>query len=113
MRYSKRFQILCWTAGMLLCQLSSGSERAKMSEPDYGFDRAGGDYRRLDLRTSDPTLCEEACANDARCVAWTYVKPHTVKGPRPTCWLKSSVPEKREVSHCVTGIKIQSSEPQR
>jgi len=107
MRYSKQFKTLCAVGAMLLCQSSSGSEPSKMSDPDYGFDRAGGDYRRLFLKTSDPTLCEDECANDPRCVAWTYVKPHTAKGPRPTCFLKSSVREERAVSHCVTGIKIQ------
>jgi PAN domain-containing protein len=114
MGYSTRFQALWGVVGLVLwCHPCYGSESAAMSDPDYGFDRAGGDYRHLDLKTSDPTLCEDACASDSRCVAWSYVRPHTVKGPRPTCWLKNSVPEKREVAHCVSGTKSPGGEAHR
>ncbi len=105
------FRALHAVALLLWCDLSYAEERALMSDPDYGFDRAGGDYRNFTPRTSDPTLCEEACANDAQCLAWSYVKPHSVKGPHPECWLKNIVPDKKEVSHVVSGTKIYRSNP--
>jgi PAN domain len=106
MRYSILSRAFCAMAFLLCCGLSYADEPAAMSDPDYGFDRFGGDYRNFPPRTSDPTLCEEACAYDTRCAAWSYVKPHSVKGPNPECWLKNVVADKREVSHVVSGVKI-------
>ncbi len=81
-----------------------------MSDMEWGWDRYGADYDNFGLRTSDPTLCEEACAKRGECRAWTYVKPNTVQGPRPQCWLKNAVPQARPCSHCVSGIKIRVGE---
>lgn len=70
-----------------------------------GIDRMGGDYRDFDLSKPDPHLCEQACLDDKRCKAWTYVKPNTIQGPRPRCWLKDSVPKPLKRSCCVSGVK--------
>jgi hypothetical protein len=110
-RYSMLVGALHAVALLLCCDLGCAGEPATMSDPDYGFDRAGGDYRNFAPRTSDPTLCEEACANDTRCLAWSYVKPHSAKGPHPACWLKNIVPDRKEVSHVVSGIKIHRASP--
>jgi hypothetical protein len=76
-----------------------------MSDMDWDIDRKGSDYNNFDLQTSDPTLCEDACANDPKCKAWTYLKPNTVQGPRPRCWLKHSIPPPEPNPNCVSGYK--------
>jgi len=81
-----------------------------MSDMEWEVDRYGCDYKGFDLPTSDPTLCEDACARDPICKAWTYIKPNTVQGPRPRCWLKKDIPAPRQSVHTVSGIKIKAGE---
>lgn len=90
---------------LAFCPAAHASDPSYMSEPDYGFDRQGKDYRDFIPATSDPTLCAEACAAEIQCAAWTYNKPHSVKGASPHCWLKIAVPAKQAVSHAVSGTK--------
>ena len=75
---------------------------------EWNVDRMGLDYRNFDLPKADPQLCEEECAADPKCKAWTYVKPNTIQGPRPRCWLKYDVPPPRKSDCCVSGVKRQS-----
>jgi len=86
-------------------------------DPKYGYyfepsciehntDRPGGDLGQgFDLKVPDPRLCKEACDRKPECRAWTYVKPDTIQGPRPRCWLKGSVPGARNSNCCISGIK--------
>lgn len=74
-----------------------------------GIDRPGLDYGSFDLAAADPALCRNACAADPKCMAWTYVKPDTIQGPRPRCWLKYGVPQPRSHSCCVSGVKAGTS----
>ena len=106
MRYITHISYLSAIALSILCQAAHADELTSMSEPDYGFDRQGKDYRDFVPATSDPTLCAEACAKEIQCLAWSYNKPHSVKGAPPHCWLKNAVPDKQAVSHAVSGIKI-------
>ena len=82
----------------------SGSTSGAASGMETGVDRPGNDYRDFDLATADPALCQQVCAREARCVAWVYVKPG-VQGPKPRCWLKSTVPAPKPDSCCVSGVK--------
>lgn len=79
------------------------------SAVETGVDRPGQDYKNFDLGTSiagfDP--CKSACAADANCKAWTFVKPG-VQGPQARCWLKSGVPPPRPNGCCVSGVKAGS-----
>jgi len=68
-------------------------------------DRPGLDYSGFDLAAPDAGLCRSACNADPACRAWTYVRPNTVQGSRPRCWLKSGVPAARASSCCVSGVK--------
>ncbi len=77
-----------------------------MSDPDYGIDRPWKDYDDFVPKTPDPTLCEERCENESRCVAWSYVKPHSAKGSNARCYLKDAVSEQKEAAHVVSGTKI-------
>lgn len=76
-----------------------------MSEIEWNSDRYGFDLDYFELDTSDPTICEEACANRIWCMSWTYIKPNTVQGPLPRCWLKYAIPAARPSNHTVSGTK--------
>ncbi|MBW2260105.1 MAG: PAN domain-containing protein [Deltaproteobacteria bacterium] len=80
---------------------------------EYNVDRMGQDYKNFDLPKADPRICQEECAADPKCKAWTYVKPNTIQGPRPRCWLKHSVPASRKSDCCVSGVKKAPSPPTR
>jgi len=81
------------------------STSADTSGMEQNSDRPGGDFRQFSPVKDDPALCQKACQNDARCKAWTYVKPNTVQGPKPNCWLKEVRPQPRRNSCCVSGIR--------
>lgn len=73
---------------------------------EVGVDRAGKDLKPgFDLTSDDPQLCKAACDTDPNCKAYTYVKPNTVQGPNPRCWLKSDVPAAVKNNCCVSGFK--------
>ncbi len=78
---------------------------AKMGNLEWNIDRRGADFRNFNLAKANPNLCRNACARDGRCKAWTYVKPNTVQGPKPRCWLKNRIPAKTPSSCCISGIK--------
>ncbi len=99
-----------WSPGPLPGAISSivpteTAPTVKMSEREDGKDRWGGDYLYFDVSTDHIEDCEAACKADAKCSAWTYVKPAVLK-PRAVCCLKNVVPAISENSCCVSGTKI-------
>jgi len=76
---------------------------AKDMEQDT--DRPWNDFRSFVPQTADPVLCQNACQDDPQCRAWTYVKPNTVQGPQPHCYLKSPAPNPTHNACCVSGIR--------
>jgi len=72
---------------------------------EWDIDRLGSDYSNFDLPVANPQLCKDACDRDPKCKAWTYVKPNTIQGPRPRCWLKYAVPNPLKSTCCVSGVK--------
>ncbi len=54
-------------------------------------DRPGGTYSSSLLTTADPFECQTACANDAACKSWTYVKPGFAE-VQAKCHLKKPAP---------------------
>lgn len=67
-------------------------------------DRPGQDITSWDLPRPDPMTCQQACAKDASCRAFTYVKPN-YQGTHARCWLKSSVPQAHADRCCISGAK--------
>lgn len=51
-----------------------------------------------------PLLCLQACEEEERCKAWTYVKPGH-QGRNARCWLKHRVPNPRPADCCTSGVK--------
>jgi Ca-activated chloride channel homolog len=72
---------------------------------EQNTDRPGGDYRRVILKHADPALCQKTCDFDPHCKVWTYVKPNTVQGPEPICYLKEIVLPASANSCCTSGMK--------
>jgi hypothetical protein len=81
----------------------SGGDGAIRSSVEQGVDRAGSDYRNFWLSRPETKLCQDACLQDARCKAWTYVGPN-VQGPSASCWLKSVVPVPANRDCCTSGV---------
>ena len=72
---------------------------------EFKMNRPGMDYRHFDLKEPLPERCREACAQEGRCKAYTYVRPG-IQGALAHCWLKQAVPKPERVSwYCVSGVK--------
>lgn len=83
-----------------------GSGGGNSLSTEDNVDRMGGDYKDFDLSQADPAACRDACAGEARCKAYTYVRPG-VQGASARCWLKSSVPAATSSNCCVSGVRTQ------
>ncbi len=64
----------------------------------------GGDYKNFDLTEPRPELCRDACREDGRCRAFTYVKPG-IQGKQARCWLKQKASPPKPAQCCVSGVK--------
>jgi hypothetical protein len=62
-------------------------------------DRMGADYRRIDAAPS-VQFCQNQCATDPKCAAYTYVKSAR------HCWLKTGVPNGTSNGDTVSGVKL-------
>ncbi len=71
---------------------------------EFSIDRLGGDYRNFEL-PPDPTgkACATACEGEARCRAWTYVRPG-YQGPAARCYLKNEIKPPRRKPCCISGV---------
>jgi hypothetical protein len=69
-----------------------------------GTDRMGADYKSFDVTAADPQVCRQACADDAKCMSYSYVQPG-VKGPAAVCFLKSKVVPAVASDCCTSGAK--------
>jgi hypothetical protein len=69
-----------------------------------GFDRPGGDYQRLSLRSGDPAECAMICERDRRCRAWSFSYPAEQPGSA-VCRLKNGVPARVADNCCVSGVR--------
>jgi len=69
---------------------------------EFNTNRFGGDIRSFEL-DSGAHGCASACAAEAHCRAFTWVKPG-VQGVRARCWLKSTVPAAKKDPNCISGV---------
>lgn len=68
-------------------------------------DRPGNDFLSFPIAKTIPQLCKQACINNVRCRAWTYVRPG-VQGPDPVCYLKDPSPTPVSNACCISGEQI-------
>jgi hypothetical protein len=87
----------------------SGIRGAALVEPKSGpieisIDRVGGDYRSFDI-AADPTAasCAKACQGEAKCRAFTYVRPGYA-GTSARCYLKDRITRPRRKPCCISGV---------
>ena len=88
----------------------SGVRGAGVIEPtrgavEYSIDRTGGDLRSVEMPAADPAgePCRAACTADAKCRAWTYVRPgYGTTAPR--CYLKDKITRPRKKPCCISGV---------
>jgi hypothetical protein len=82
----------------------AGVIEPKIGPIEFAVDRAGGDYKSMDL-PADPTgkSCQRACEAESECRAWTYVRPGYI-GPNAVCYLKNRVTPPRHKPCCLSGV---------
>jgi hypothetical protein len=105
---------VCWLKSQVPPRVESndsvsGVRGAGVIEPkrravEYSIDRNGGDYRDFEL-PSDPTgiACKTACEADAKCRAWTYLRPG-YGSAAAHCFLKDKVKPPRRRPCCISGV---------
>jgi hypothetical protein len=69
---------------------------------EYGVDRPGQDYTSLWLSQPNPYQCQQTCAADPQCRAFTYVEPG-LQGVQAKCYLKNGVPSAGIASGVISG----------
>ncbi len=76
----------------------------KVGPREYSIERPGGDYRSFDI-APDATgaSCAKACQADARCRAFTYVRPG-YSGASARCYLKDRITRPRRKPCCISGV---------
>jgi hypothetical protein len=70
---------------------------------ENAIDRTGGDYRNFVPPKASPELCKQACEDENRCRAWTYVRPGYL-GANPRCYLKEQITRPRRKPCCMSGV---------
>lgn len=70
---------------------------------EFAKDRLGADYKGFAVG-DDPEVCRNACASDAVCKSYTYVRAG-VKGPDAMCFLKNAAPPPMHNNCCISGEK--------
>ena len=83
---------------------SERSARQGAVSMEYDIDRPGSDIASFDVADANPQVCRARCANDARCRAFTFVRPG-IQGRYARCYLKNTVPQRRADRCCVSGVK--------
>lgn len=105
---------VCWLKTQVPARVAdgccvSGVKGAGVIEPltgavEFGIDRAGGDFRAVDVQP-DATgeTCKAACEAENRCRAWTYMRPG-YGGPGARCYLKDRLRPPRRKPCCISGV---------
>ncbi len=78
-----------------------GATQRAFTSFEVAMDRPGGDYASHRLDKADASVCQRLCAEDQRCLAWTYVAPG-YQEPSAVCWLKNVVPSATRRDVCCT-----------
>ena len=85
--------------GVMFGTIGIAAHAGNMSAMEWGIDRPGSDYKSFITARNDPQLCQDQCAAEDQCRAWTF-GPNTSK-----CWLKNAVPNATLHTNAVSGVK--------
>ncbi len=105
---------VCWLKSTVPLRVQdtccvSGVRGAGVVEPRNGaietsIDRSGGDYKSLELKSTDGTeACQAACTADNKCRAWTYARPGYA-GRNAHCFLKKEIKPPRRKAGFISGV---------
>jgi hypothetical protein len=105
----------CWLKGQVPPRIEdrgsvSGVRGAGVIEPrrgtrEFSIDRAGGDYRSLEVAAdASGDACKAACSGEAQCRAWTYVRPGYL-GAAARCYLKDRLMPPHRRPCCISGVE--------
>jgi hypothetical protein len=89
---------------LAICTLMAVILHATAAQSQVGYDRPGGDYSELPVRSGDPAVCAARCEREQRCTAWSFSYPRTVAA-NSLCWLKSKVTPRVENGCCISSVK--------
>jgi len=82
----------------------AGVIEPKIGETEFSIDRLGGDYRNFELPPDAVgAACGQACTDDNKCRAWTYVRPGYIGAPA-RCFLKDRITRPRQKPCCISGV---------
>ena len=99
-RVPRRVERHCCVSGVR----GSGVLEPRRGPTEYATDRAGGDYRNIEVKpNSSGATCAAACQGDNKCRAWTYARPGYL-GTAPRCFLKDKVRPPRRKPCCISGV---------
>lgn len=113
-----------WAAtGVLLSVIIvvSGAEPVFSQEPsrrdapvnlERDTNRPGNDYRDFSVGEGGAQVCMQACIDDPRCMAFTFVRPNS-HGVRAHCWLKHAESQPRPDDCCDSGVVRRGEEQER
>ena len=87
----------CWLKNVVPPATPSTCCASGFKEVEYEIDRAGSDYKSVDLAQPDPSLCQASCNGEAQCKAWTFVK-EGFQGPKARCWPRTWSRLRRQAS---------------
>jgi len=91
-------------AGLLAAKAKQAAPVPSVGSLANGVNLSGADYSNFWVASAEPKLCQDACRSDAKCAAWTYVKPGG-QGPQAQCWLKSRIPSATKNECCTSGVE--------
>jgi hypothetical protein len=93
-----------WFVAIVLLLTAAVCTPPAPARAQLGYDRLGGDYATVTVRSGDPAACAARCERDSRCRAWTFSYPRTER-VAATCWLKNRVTPPVENDCCVSGVR--------
>jgi hypothetical protein len=87
-------------------EVASGIVRVEIVTPvvEENSNRPGHDYRHYPLPEQAAQQCQNQCASEARCKAWTYVSAAKSSTHQPVCWLKDAVPAPQKIDGMMSGV---------
>lgn len=94
-------------AGIVVFAVPQSADAAKPPQMtvEKNTDRYGSDYRRIVMEKPQANVCRKTCKDDARCKAYTFVKPGVQHPTKAICYLKNPAPPKTPNNCCESGEK--------
>lgn len=92
-------------AGIVAVLISMAGGGAWAQSVEESSNRKGGSYALLPMPGAVAATCRARCESDARCVAWTFVRP--AAGKPAACWLKDKPGDRVADACCVSGLAPQ------